>query len=80
MAMSQSMLGSSRTYRVFHVEDSSENLVYGYADTHSSRDWSQSLWASELGDLWIDQRAGYEIGKYVVGKAIVKKQALKSLA
>lgn len=50
------MLGSSRTYRLFHVEDSSEYLVYGYADTDSDRDWPQSLGASELGNLWIDQR------------------------
>lgn len=80
--MPQSVLASIRTYRLFHVEDSSEYLVYGYADTNSSGHWPQSLWASELGNLWRDQRPGYETGKeYILGKATVKKkQALKSLA
>lgn len=74
------MLESRGTYRLFHVEDSSEYLVYGYADTNSSGDWPQSLWASELGNLWIERkRAHYERDKYTVGKAIGKKQALKSL-
>lgn len=67
------VLTSIRTYRLFHVEDSSKYLVYGYADTDSSGHWPQSLWASELGNLWRDQRPGYERGKeYILGKATVK--------
>ena len=76
--MPQSVPASIRTYRLFHVEDSSKYLVYGYADTDSSGDWPHSLWASELGNLWIDRRPGYETGKtYILGKATVKKKKKK---
>lgn len=72
--MPQSMLASTRTYRLFHGEDSSEYLVYGYADTDSSGDWPHSLWASELGNLRIDERPGYETGKkYILGESNRKK-------
>lgn len=74
------MLEGSGTYRLFHVEDGGEYLVYGYADADSSGHRPQSLGASELGNLWIDQRAGYKTETCNVRKAMVKKGARKSLA
>lgn len=40
-----------RTYRFFHVEDSSRYLVDSDADPDGGGNWPQSLWSSKLGNL-----------------------------